>query len=93
MVGWGQGECPSSVFCLGLEERWKRVFSRFGSPSTVKVFATSVYSVYCCMEEHEMLLPDKPSYKCWKPVQREQRQLLVSSEGVEPRERREAPSG
>lgn len=78
MVGWG--ECPSSVFYLGLKEGWKRAFSKFWFSFSSEDTCISVYGVCCSMEEYEMLLPDKPSYKCWKPVQREQRRLLFSSQ-------------
>lgn len=92
-VEWGQ--CPSSLCCLVLKEDWGEHFLSFSSSLAVKITAyqRTVGTAYCSMEKYEMLLPDKPSYKCWKPVQREQRRLLFSSQWVEPRERREAPSG
>lgn len=83
--GWWDGESS-----WALKEGMSEYFLSFRSPSAVCL--STVGTVYCSMEKYELLLPDKPSYRCWKPVQREQRRLLFS-EWVEPGERGEAPSG
>lgn len=87
--GSGVGRMPK--LCFALKEGWRQNFLSFALLQQWRYIP--VCGVSCSIGKSEMLLPDKPFYECWKPVQREQRRLLFFSQWVEPRERRGAPAG